>query len=202
MINPLSRETDPGIRAAARLMKELDPEPQHALQVYATSMGLFDVLKDIHALGDPERRILAAAALVHDTGFSVGISRHHKHSRDIVLHASLEGFSPDERRMIACLARYHRCAHPAPSHKVYRSLRRQDQDVVNRLAAILRIGDGLDRCHDATVDKVRAERKGRSLRIYVRQHRPSPGDLQGAARKQGLFEEVFGLRLEILPDEH
>lgn len=202
MVMTLSRETDPGVHAAVRLMKESDPEPQHAQQVYANSMSLYDALHDVHGLEENERRLLAAAALVHDTGFSVGARRHHKHSCDIILRAPLEGFSPSERRMVASIARYHRKAHPAPSHRIYRSLSRRDQRIVNRLAAILRIADGLDRCHSGTADRVRVKRKRRSVKIYVRQRRYSPEDIEGALRKRDLFERVFGLRLEILPDTH
>lgn len=190
---------DKGIRAAERFMHEHDPEPEHALQVHRLSMDLFDALRGIHGLGDIEKRLLAAAALMHDTGFSVDVQRHHKHARDLILEANIEGFSASERRVVACIARYHRKAHPKPIHKAYRDLKNEDRDVVNRLAALLRIADGLDRSHAANTENVRTERRGNVIRLHVKQRRPNSVDLWGAERKKQLFEEVFGLGLEIVP---
>lgn len=193
---------DPGIRAATRFMGAHDAEPEHAKQVCRVSVALFDTLRGVHGLGEPEKRLLTAAALMHDTGFSVDARGHHKHSRDLILRAGLDGFTRNEQRMIACIARYHRKAHPRPAHRVYRDLGKKRRQVVRQLAALLRLADGLDRSHDGATRRVRAEcgPGKRKLRLLVEQRRPSEADLWGAERKQGLFEEVFGLRLEIVPD--
>ena len=192
---------DPGLEAVAKRAREIDPEPEHAFQVCATSLQLFDALDEVHGMGAGARRLLEAAALLHDIGHTISPFQHHKHARDLILEEDLPGFSDTECMMIACIARYHRKAHPHPKHKTYYELSESDQKTVTRLAALLRIGDGLDRSHAACTQSVRVERAASSICIYATQRRPNEVDLWGANRKRQLFKETFGLDVEILAEE-
>lgn len=182
------------IRALARA---LDPDPEHAFQVSRLALELFEQLESLHGLPPTARRLLEAAALLHDTGFSAEMRGHHKHSLDIIRSAELPGFSRRERDIVACVARYHRKAEPSPDHPVFRDLDEQGRAVVTRLAALLRIADGLDRAHQASVREVRVRQRDECVEITVLQNHPSPADLEGAARKQGLFESVFQTQVKV-----
>lgn len=188
---------DPGIRAARRLVNEYDFEPEHAIQVTKIVLQLFDDTGELHHLGDPEKRLLEAAALLHDIGYSNRPDQHHKGARDLILSSKPEGFSGRERKMVACIARYHRKGHPKPSHKVYCDLNEADRIIVDRLAALLRIADGLDRSHLAATKNVRVGRSESSVSFLVEQRHPNPTDIWGALRKRQLFEETFGVELDI-----
>ena len=93
-------DNDAGLHAAERFMLERDTEPEHARQVHRTSMKLFKLFEAVHGLDSAARRLLAAAALMHDIGFSVSLDRHHKNACNLILAADLEGFSARERTMI------------------------------------------------------------------------------------------------------
>ena len=188
---------DAGLRAVCGIARELDPDPEHVFQVCRNAEALYGATEKLHGLGAHELRILCAAALLHDIGHTVDVIGHHKHSRDLILKLELNDFSKRERRIVACVARYHRKAHPKPSHAVYEDLVKSDQKLVRKLAGILRIADGLDRCHNATCKSIEAEVSDGTLTLRVAQRRNSPTDIWGAQRKQGLFEEVFGLRVQI-----
>ena len=183
-----------------QMAMEIDLEPQHARHVRDISLRMFDAMTGLHGLSRNERRLLEAAALLHDTGWSTAAKAHHKASRDIIMKMNLQGFKEDEKRMIACIARYHRKAHPSPTHKVYRVLDDTRKKVINKLAAILRLADGLDRSHCAITQDVRMDREGDLLRIHVKQRRPTKLDIWGAMRKRSLFEEVFRVEVAVLPD--
>jgi exopolyphosphatase/guanosine-5'-triphosphate,3'-diphosphate pyrophosphatase len=192
----------PEVRTAAirAVMDRLDPEPEHGRQVWRLACRLFDETRPVHGLDDAARSLLEAAALMHDVGFRVGASGHHKHSRDWIMAHDLPGFSEEERGVIACVARYHRAGHPDPKHKVYRDLPGERQELTRRLAAILRIADGLDRAHLAATRGLRVETDGDCLRIHAMQDTLSETDIWGAMRKRYLFEEVYGVRVEVLPE--
>jgi exopolyphosphatase/guanosine-5'-triphosphate,3'-diphosphate pyrophosphatase len=179
-------------------VREHDPEPSHALQVTKVSLHLFDSLTFLHGLSDEERDLLHAGALLHDIGYTIDAWRHHKHARDLIMSMDLPGFDARDRRIIACLARYHRKGHPKPTHKVYCDLGEKDQLILRKLAALLRIGDGLDRSHRDATQAVQMDRRGNLLRMIVLQTPPNGVDLYGANKKRGLFEEVFGLHVEVL----
>ncbi len=179
---------------------EFDLEPEHAYSVCKTSLALFDQLLPLFALDVGLRPLLEAAALLHDIGHTRDCRRHHKHSRDIIMALDLPVFSEDERKMVACVARYHRKSEPQAGHKLFRGLAPKAQDAVQGLAAILRIADGLDRSHEGMTEGLRVSRKRDHLRILLRQRHPNPTDIWGGMRKRALFERVFGLRVDIAPD--
>lgn len=190
--------TDPGIVAARKMAWRLDPEPAHAFQVCRLALALFDQTASLHGLGNRERRLLHAAALLHDIGHTIGELGHHKHARDLILDSKLDGFTGKELQMIACIARYHRKAHPRADHKVYATLAAPRQELVRKLAAILRVADGLDRAHQASARKINVTKEGDTLRIVATQRRPNSVDLWGSMRKRGLFEEVFGVTVDVI----
>ena len=161
--------------ALRALAREIDLEPDHVFQVCKTALSIFDQTHELHLLGAAERPLLEAGALLHDCGFQRGPQRHHKHSRDLILELELPGFSDSEKKIVACVARYHRKAAPEPTHAVFRDLSPQEQAVVSRLAAILRVADGLDRLHVASAQSIRVEREGEQ----PPHHRAEPG---GAGR--------------------
>lgn len=191
---------DKGILSARGFAENHDPDLDHAFQVTESGLALFDCTRDLHGLGDREQRLLHAAALMHDTGYETQPMKHHKGSRDMILGSKMGGFSMQELMMVACIARYHRKSDPDKSHKVYRDLDSEAQSVVERLAAILRVADGLDRSHLMSAGSLRVEREGNTLRLYVKQRHDNPTDVFGAMRKRGLFEKVFGVELEIIPE--
>lgn len=195
-----NNSTSQRIDAATAFARQHDSNPRHALQVTQNALALFDALHALHGLGRWEREILEAAALLHDIGYQVRPNQHHKGSRDLILESGLSGFSQEELMVIACVARYHRGADPRPDHKVFRGLDADRRAVVCRLAAILRIGDGLDRSHANSLRSLHAEQMDNVIRIRVIQQRPTPLDIAAGSEKKALFEEIFGLSVEILAE--
>ena len=190
-------ERDAGLRTVGKIAREQDPEPEHVFQVCRNAQAMFGATAKLHGLGPQELRILCAAALLHDIGHTVDVLGHHKHSRDLIMKMELNRFSKREQRIVACVARYHRKAHPKPSHAVYEDLAKTDQKLVRKLAGILRIADGLDRCHNATCKSIKAKISDGTVTLRVKQRRNSPTDIWGGQRKQELFEEVFQVRVHI-----
>ena len=177
-----------------------DPDPAHSRHVLQNSLALFDALADLHQLDARGRTLLNAAAILHDVGYAIDPASHHKKSRDLILGSGITDFPPHDLAVIACIARYHRKALPDTSHKTYRDLDAQSQQLVNRLAAILRIADGLDRSHAGSARSIRVTRSRDTVSIHVQQEPASPADIEAARKKANLFEHEFGLKIEIISD--
>jgi exopolyphosphatase / guanosine-5'-triphosphate,3'-diphosphate pyrophosphatase len=186
------------LQAAEALMRRLDNEPSHALAVRRVAESLFDATRPLHGLGEGERDLLTAAAMLHDIGWSVGASSHHKHSRDLILQNGVPGLDARGLALVACVARYHRKAFPAPSHAVYCDLTREDRSLVRKLAALLRIADGLDRSHRGVTLAVEADIGPERVTLTALQAFDNPFDISGAMAKRDLFEEVYTLPLVIV----
>jgi len=113
----------------------------HAVQVARLALDLFDRLAPVHRLPARARRLLEAAALLHDIGHAVSLSAHHKHTYYLVANADLPGFSDRERELVALVARYHRRSHPGRGRRDLEALSASELGLVRKLVAILRVAD-------------------------------------------------------------
>jgi exopolyphosphatase / guanosine-5'-triphosphate,3'-diphosphate pyrophosphatase len=179
------------------IMLRHDPEPSHSKQVTSLALQMFDQLKDIHLLGAEERDILEAASLLHDIGWSVSGNKHHKHSARLIEEYDWKNARPAQVRMIAAVARYHRKAQPKETHRLYSRLDEDQRIVVRKLAAVIRVADGLDRGHQDRVKKVVLDFYPDHYQLRVLSPEPCTLEIWGADRKKAYFEEVFGTSLSI-----
>jgi exopolyphosphatase/guanosine-5'-triphosphate,3'-diphosphate pyrophosphatase len=191
-------------RSVRRLADACHFEERHSTQVQRLSLQLFDALGGRLGCSPQERDTLSAAALLHDIGYHISYDRHHKHSYYLISHAELLGMSPAEQLVVAHVARYHRGAEPSKRHAEFAALDRVMRRSVRRLAALLRVADGLDRGHVAAVDRVKVRWVERCIRISTVPRIASRSlrlELWGASRKARLLEEVAGTPVEIVDPE-
>jgi exopolyphosphatase/guanosine-5'-triphosphate,3'-diphosphate pyrophosphatase len=165
---------------------------EHAEQVALLSLSLFDQMRELHRLGEEERGLLHAAAMLHDVGTFVSYNRHHKHGYYLLYHADLPGFTDRERELIATIARYHRRSSPKERHVEYGRLTPSERIVVKRLSAILRVADGLDRGHRRHVRSVRVSSRAQGLHIDVLAEQGSDLEVWSARQKADMLEEMCG----------
>lgn len=182
---------------AAGFARRCGVNEPHAHHVVNLATRIFDGLADVHGLGEGDRDLLAAASLLHDTGYLIGHSKHHKHAYHLIMHADLPGYSAREVEIIANVARYHRRAFPRRKHANFARLEPADQRRVRMLAGMLRLADGLDRTHAQTVSDVAVRPDGGAVLLTVEAESDPRVEIWDALRKKELFEEVYGLRVDI-----
>lgn len=160
-IPPLADRRKASVEALAA---RLDPDPGHSLHVQKLAGQIFDQVQPWFELGEPEREWLGYACRLHDIGFSISEKGHHKHGSYLIRNAALQGFWAQETELIAQVVRHHRGGSPDPrKHEEYRRLAPWHRQVVEKLAAILRAADALDRRRRQAVRKVHLEEKGDDL---------------------------------------
>jgi exopolyphosphatase/guanosine-5'-triphosphate,3'-diphosphate pyrophosphatase len=175
----------------------------HALQVARLSLDIFRPLARPFKLGEREQRILEAAAILHDVGYFINYSSHHKHSYHLIRHADLFGFTPRERELIANVARYHRKSLPKKKHEQYMRLSADDRRTVSRLGGILRLADGLDRSRTGMVELLEPVFSPSRLLLRLQGSGDLSVEIFGASAKSDLFREAFDLKLVFEPvDDH
>jgi exopolyphosphatase/guanosine-5'-triphosphate,3'-diphosphate pyrophosphatase len=190
------------IRATSvlQLARRCNWDEGHSRQTARLALDLFDRTSGLHGLGPDDRELLEHASLLHDIGEHVSTESHHKHSAYLIQHGRLRGFTPEEVDFLAALARAHRGANPRPSHEPFGALDTAARDRVVRLAALLRVADGLDRGRAGAVEGIDVVLDGERARLVAR---AGGGDitveLYGARRKRELFERTFGRHLDVVP---
>ncbi len=175
-------------------------DAEHAEQVALLSAQLFDQLQKEHGLSPRHRLLLRVAGLVHDVGAFVSSRAHHKHSFYLVSNAAIFGLRRQDIAIVAQVSRYHRRSVPKRSHLPYTALPHDQRMVVNKLAAILRVADALDRGHCQQVREFTAEVQGRELVIYVRGARDLTLERRALVDKGNMFRDIFGLKVRLEED--
>lgn len=164
----------------------------HSRHVANLSLAIFDRVAAEAAMKKGERRMLEAAALLHDIGYFISYNSHHKHSYHFIRHADLFGLTPRERELIAQIARYHRKALPKKKHAEYSQLHEKDRLTVSRLGGILRLADGLDRRRSGLVEVVDLVRNGNVYTFKLLGTEDISVEIFGGTAKRDLFEKAFG----------
>ena len=169
----------------------------HARHVSALALSIFDQTRTLHRLDPADRKILQAAALLHDIGQFVSYKRHHKHSLYLISHSELPTFTEGEMRLVGNVARYHRKGEPAPHHPDFAGLGAADQDRVVRLSAILRLADALDREHLQRVRRTVVRAFDGQLELWL----DGAGELLlegwSMKKKAQLFQRVFDCKVKL-----
>jgi exopolyphosphatase/guanosine-5'-triphosphate,3'-diphosphate pyrophosphatase len=162
-------------------------------------MEIFKVLSKPYSLGEKESRMLEAAAILHDVGYFINYSSHHKHSYHLIRHADLFGFTPRERELIANIARYHRKSLPKKKHEPFMRFSVADRLLVSKLGGILRLADGLDRSRTGMISIVEALFSPSRLTLRFCGSGDLSVEIYGATFKSDLFSKAFGLDLILDP---
>ena len=142
--------------------------------------------------------MLEYATLLHDIGQHVSRKGHHRHAAYLIDHAQLRGFSPGEIEFLAALVRHHRRGDIKASEPRAAALDKDARERLRKLAALLRLADGLDRGRRAIVTDVDVE-IGTDL-VVLRLHTRDNAELElwGVRRRRDLFEKVFERELEAM----
>jgi len=160
MVSGLRRVEEPfdytQVIASAQLLgRKFDYDAQHSMTVARIALELFDATRKLHRLGGNERALLEVAGLVHDVGYSIGMTDHHKHSYYLIKASPIMGLSETQRQIVATIVRYHSRALPKPNHQEFEELDIGQRTIVNRLGPVLRLAEALDREHASNVKKLR-----------------------------------------------
>jgi exopolyphosphatase/guanosine-5'-triphosphate,3'-diphosphate pyrophosphatase len=168
---------------------------RHTNHVRFLAGCLFNQLGPLHGYGRAERELLDTAALLHDLGQLISYPDHHLHSQALIANSGLPGFSPRETALIGLLARYHRRGRPRING--YESLLQpDDEQLLMKLAALLRLAEFLERGRNATVDDVTASWDDETLRLTLIADEYPAVEIWGAERNAAdLVEKAFGRRL-------
>lgn len=187
-----------------RLMREFvercHGDRRHVEHVRLLALQLYDQLADQLQPEPEERGILEAASLLHDVGQMVSYRRHQRHSYQLIMHAERLNLDPRQRLLVALISRYHRRSGPRRKHEEFSALSSADQDVVRRLSGILRVADGLDRGHTATVESIVTD-LSRSRLLVTAVPRLAGADLSlecwSASQKSDVLEKVLGRQVVV-----
>ena len=194
----LLADRDPPLFADVRrssvlnMARQYRVDAEHTEHVAMLALSMFDDLArlGLHAGDERERELLWAACMLHDIGMSIDYDDHHKHSRYLILNGGLPGFSPVETAIIAQAARYHRKGMPA-SGPLGALFGEGDAERLDRLAALLRLAEDLERSRDQLVHRTSLELDDGTVELRLIADGESAVPRWAAGRERDLFARAF-----------
>ncbi|HMK28697.1 MAG TPA: Ppx/GppA phosphatase family protein [Terriglobales bacterium] len=174
-------------------------DPHHALQVRASAMELFSALRALHNLPPEYREWLSAAAMLYEVGDFVNRNGRHRHAHYIISNSELLGYTPDQRRIIAGIARYLGKSRPTPGDGPMKGLGPLEQEHVAKASMLLRLARAMNLGRSRAVQKARVAMRNGNVRLTLVSRRRVGIDLEVWAieRDADYFREVFGRDLSV-----
>ena len=188
------------VAEAKQLSRQYAMDSSYAENTASLAVQLFNQLADLHGMEERDQHLLEFAAWVHDIGAYVNVRERHKHTQYIIENTDIAGLSAVEKSMVAQIARYHRRSSPKSSHEAFGHLDRDCRVRVRYLAAILRMAYALDVERVQRIKNVRCQVERGTLYVRV-DRRHIALERWSVADKCAMFEEAFGLSVDVLPRE-
>ncbi|WP_231753338.1 Ppx/GppA phosphatase family protein [Rosistilla carotiformis] len=185
------------LRSAFTLGRKCDFDAPYAKHVAASASLFFEQLKEEHQLDAKYEVMLHVAALLHEIGMFVDVRSNHKHAMYLIRNSEIFGLSRQDVLLVALVARYHRRAHPQPSHEGYGSLSRGERVAVAKMAALLRLAIAMHDSRSGRVQEFKCIKQRDRLVIEVARLEDVTLEQLAIRQNSTLFEEVFGLRVMV-----
>ena len=167
----------------------------HDLHVARLSERLFGLTAGLHGLSADYLPVLVAGAKLRNVGLAGGVKKHHLRGRKRILE--MAGDSPSvAAKMVALMAGYHRKKVALELDPLLTELTPAERVAALRLAAMVRIADGLDYTQDQQLEIVDCERTIRSVTLLVESAAGNAARNVGkASAKADLWNALFPLPL-------
>lgn len=170
---------------------------KHALDVRDSAMFLFSALKSVHGLPPEFREWLSAAAMLYEVGDYVNRNGHHRHTYYIISNSEILGYTPQQRRVIAAIARYLGKSRPTPEEPAIKTIDLADRLGVQKAILLLRLARALNLGRSRAVEKVRVTQEPGKVQLTLVPRRRMGVDLElwAIEKDAAYFREVFGREL-------
>ncbi|HUR82064.1 MAG TPA: Ppx/GppA phosphatase family protein [Thermoanaerobaculia bacterium] len=183
-------------RSVLTMAQRTEVDLRHANHVARLALRIFDQSAEVHGLDGDARELLQYAALLHESGLHISDRGHHKHTYYLIRHGDLRGFTDDQLLVLANTARYYRKSAPDEADPNFMELNAEQQERVRKLAAILRIAEGLDRGHRQRVRDVALELRQQRVRFIARTRTNADVELESAGKRARYFASLFDRRVK------
>src|SRR5579862_3826225 len=170
---------------------------KHALDVRESATLLFTALRSVHRLPAEYHEWLSAAAMLYEVGDYVNRNGHHRHTHYIISNSEILGYTPQQRRIIAAIARYLGKSRPTVEDGPIKIVETTDRPNVQKAILLLRLARALNLGRSRAVEKVRVGLRSAEVKLTLVPRRRMGVDLeQWAIEKEcDYFREVFGREL-------
>lgn len=176
-------------------------DPPHAMQTATLALQLFDQLKPLHGLGARAAELFEFGVLLHNVGEHGEERDRHVRTAAMIRESNLAGFSVDELNVISVIAAAHTIHHHRELEAWLATVPSAHRTMVEKLAPLARLADGMDTSHEQTVRWVEAilAEEGKLL-IRMQSRTKAKAEVHATRDRSHLIERVYGLEVEVIAE--
>lgn len=167
---------------------------QHAGRVRQSALKLFSELNTIHRLPAEYREWVSAAAMLCEVGDYVNRTGRHRHAYYIISHSEILGYTPQQRKIIAAIARYVGKSRPAPQDGPIKALPPSDQKQIAKASLLLRLAWALNLGRSGALKDFRVRTRRGAVAMTLVPRPPMSVDLElwAVEKERAYFRGVLG----------
>lgn len=190
----IEAERDDAILA---MCKQYRVDLKRAEEVRRLAVQLFNELRRVHALPPEYQGWLSAAALLHEAGTFINRSGSHRHTYYLIANSEIFGFTPEQRHIIAAIARYLGKTRPNPADGPMKALNSADEELVPKAVVLLRLAKAMRHGTDGSIVNVAAEVYRERVMLKLTAKDGADLEVWMLSKERAYFREVFGRELDV-----
>jgi thymidylate kinase len=188
-------------QAVLRMLYQQYHDPPHALQAATLALQLFDQLRPLHGLGAEAAELFEFGVLLHNVGEHGDERDRHVRTAALIRESDLPGFTRDELNVIGVIAAAHTIHHQRELEAWLATVPSTYRPMVEKLAPLARLADGMDATHEQTVRWVEAiVPQAGKLIIRMQSRTKAKAEVHATRERSHLIERVYGLEVEVLAE--
>lgn len=167
---------------------------EHARRVRDTVLKLFSDLRRIHRLPPEYKEWIAAAAMLCEVGDYLNRTGRHRHTYYIISHSEILGYTLQQRKVIAAIARYLGKSRPTIGDAPIKALPPSEQKHIAKASLLLRLAWALNLGRSGALKTSRVRTHEASVELILVPKHPMSVDLElwAVEKERAYFREVFG----------
>jgi len=183
--------------ALVATVKRYRVDEKHAYRAREFALKLFDATRSVHRLPPDYREWLGAAALLYEVGDYINRDGRHRHTQYIIAHSEMLGFTVEQRRIVAAIARYMGKSRPSEDEPPMKLISPQDQAQIPKAIGLLRLSRALNLGRSGAVANVKVVVQNAKVHLKVMPKRGHNAELElwALEKEQDYFREAFGRTL-------
>ncbi len=170
---------------------------KHAMDVRDSASLLFSALRSVHGLPPEYHEWLTAAAMLYEVGDFVNRNGRHRHTHYVISNSEILGYTPQQRRIIAAIARYLGKSKPSVDDGPMKMVEISERVDVEKGIVLLRLARALNLGRSRAVEKVRIAVRSAEVKLTLVPRRRMGVDLElwAIEKESAYFREVLGREL-------
>jgi exopolyphosphatase/guanosine-5'-triphosphate,3'-diphosphate pyrophosphatase len=183
--------------ALVTTVKRYRVDEKHAFRVREFALKLFDATRSVHRLPPEYREWLGAAALLYEVGDYINRDGRHRHTQYIIAHSEMLGFTVEQRRIVAAIARYMGKSRPSEDEPPMKMISPQNQAQIPKAISLLRLSRAINLGRSGAVADVKVTVQNAKVYLKVVPKRGHSAELElwALEKEQDYFREAFGRTL-------